>query len=102
MQTYIKIGQSVITSHADYAEKNGLDDETEYFPLIKLTIESIVKSYDGSKKEKNSLTKSLTDFVKELFIKTWITQAKEEEVDPDIEMETEDAIEEFNESYGIS
>jgi uridine kinase len=102
MKTHLKIGKAIINNFADYAEENFLDDETEYFPAVKIIIEGIVKSYDGSQKDKETLKKALTDPLKQRFIETWIKQAKEEESDPDIEMETGEAIEVFNERYFIN
>ena len=99
METYIKIGKSVLRKLSDYAQEITLDDENEYFPFLKIIIEGVANSYDGSKNDKDRINKSLIDFAKQLYIDTWLKYAIEDEDEPDIEMEKEDAIERFNELY---
>jgi hypothetical protein len=99
VETYIKIGKSVLRKLSDYAQKNTLDDEAEYFPFLKIIIEGIANSYDGSKKDKDHISRSLIDFARQLYIDTWLKYAIEDEDERDVEMEKEDAIERFNELY---
>lgn len=99
METYIKIGKSVLRKFSDYAQKITLDDETEYFPVLKIIIGGIANSYDGSKNDKDHINKSLIDFAKQLYIDSWLKYAIEDEDEPDIEMEKKDAIERFNDLY---
>ena len=84
---------------SDYAEENLLDDEIEYFPFVKLTIEGIVNTYYGSQKDKDYINTTLTEFVKQIFVDSWLIEANKHEENPDIEMETKDAIEKFQDRF---
>ncbi|MCP3926954.1 MAG: hypothetical protein GY714_30720 [Desulfobacterales bacterium] len=66
---------------------------------MKLTIEGIVNSYNGSQKDKDQINMTLTDFVKKIYVDLWIQQATEDEDEVDIELETEDAVEEFQDRF---
>lgn len=99
METYTKIGKAILKKYSDFAHKNTLDDETEYFPVLKIIIEGVAISYDGSKHNKDYIKKDLADFAKQLYIDRWLEYANEDEDEPDIETETKDAIERFNDLY---
>ena len=88
-----------LKKYSDFAHKNTLDDETEYFPILKIIIEGVANSYDGSKSDKDYIEKNLVDFAKQLYIDMWLEYAKEDQDEPDIETETKDAIERFNDLY---
>lgn len=101
MKTHLKIGKSILKKYSEFADKNTLDDECEYFPALKIIINGTVESYNRSTQDKESIEKELIDFVKQLYVSTWLKYAKEDEKEPNIEEETNDAIERFNELYFI-
>ncbi|MEK9179697.1 MAG: hypothetical protein AAB893_04490 [Patescibacteria group bacterium] len=101
METYLKIGKSILKKYSEFADKNTLDDEYEYFPALKIIIDGVVESYSGSTQNKEYIEKELVDCVKQLYVGTWLKYAKEDQKEPDIEKETNDAIERFNELYFI-
>ena len=101
METYLKIGKSVLKKYSEFADKNTLDDKYEYFPALKIIIDGVVESYNGSTQDKDYIEKELVDYVKRLYVGTWLKYAKEDQEEPDIEEETNDAIERFNELYFI-
>lgn len=89
----------MLQKYSDFADKNSLDDESEYFPILKIIIVGIVESYNGTTQNKEFLEKELVDYIKKLYVDRWLEYAKEDEIKPDIEDETNDAIERFNELY---
>lgn len=99
METHLKIGKLILQKYSSFADKNRLDDESEYFPALKIVIEGVVESFDGTTQDKESIKKELVDRAKHLYIDSWLKYAKEDEDAPDIEEETIDAIERFNELY---
>ncbi len=99
METYIKIGKAVLKELSEYNKKDSMDDENEYFPIIKVIIAGIVNSYNGPRSDKDRIGNELLDFIKQLYINMWLEYANEEEDEPDIEQETKNAIETFNERY---
>jgi len=98
MEIHIKIGKIIIKKYSDYAEKNTLDDECEYFPTLTIIIDGVVESFDGSTQNKESIKKDLVDFAKQLYVDSWLQNAKEDQEEQDIE-ETNDAIKTFNKLY---
>jgi hypothetical protein len=101
METHVKIGQSILKKYSEFADKNTLDDEDEYFPTLKIIIEGVVESYNGAPHDKDSIGKKLADYAKQLYVDTWLKYAKEDVEEPDIEEETLDAMERFNKLYFI-
>ncbi len=101
METHIKIGKTILRKYSAFAHKNTLDDANEYFPVVKIIIDSLADSYDGSKQDKDFIKKKLINFAKQLYVDSWLDYAREDEDKPDIEKETTDAIERFNELYLI-
>jgi len=84
METYTKIGKAILKKYSDFAHKNTLDDETEYFPVLKIIIEDVANSYDGSKHDKDYIKKDLADFAKQpYYIERWLEYANEDEDEPD-------------------
>jgi len=101
METYLKIGKSLLKKYSEFADKNSLDDESEYFPVLKIIIDGVVESYNGSAQDKDYIEKELVDHVKQLYVGTWLKYAREDEKEIDIEEETNDAIKRFNKLYFI-
>src|SRR3990172_3163113 len=99
METHTKIGKTILKKYSEFANKNTLDDENEYFPVLKIIMEGVTDSWDGSSQYKDYIKKELADFAKQLYIETWLKYAKKDEDEPDIEKETNDAIERFNDLY---
>ncbi len=99
METFLKIGKSIVRKIFDYYEANALDDEIEFFPFLKIIIGGIIEACEDDK-ERGIIEKQLKAYARELYCKVWIKQAKEYEESPDIEFETEEAIRAFNRIYG--
>ncbi|NOX87752.1 MAG: hypothetical protein GXO77_01915 [Calditrichaeota bacterium] len=99
MEQFLKIGKSIIRKFFDYYEEYHLDNETEFFPVLKLIISGITDACQDNK-QKNIIKKQLKIYARELYCQLWIQHAKEDEVSPDIEYEKKEAIKEFNRIYG--
>lgn len=95
MNTYIEIGQSVISKYSDYAKKKIIDDEEEYFPTLKIIISGIAEASN----QKMITEEELIKYSKEQYVLTWIEYAKQDEKNPDINKETNDATIKFNKIY---
>ena len=93
---HINIGMSVLQKYADYAKQNSLDDESEYFPTIKVIIKGIIESFEGPKSEKDSLECTLIEYMRQKYVADWIEYAKEDDENPNLEKETKDALKQFN------
>jgi len=76
-----------------------LYDEDEYFPILKFVINDLSKTYNGTKSEKGEIKKILLNFAKNLYVNCWLEHAIEDEDNPDIEMEKEEAGETFDKRY---
>ncbi len=98
MGKQIKIGKSIIKKFVDYYKAVELDDETEFFPILKVIISGIVDSLEN-KSEKMEIEKQLKEFAKQLYIDLWLTYAKEDKPDIDIEFEGKEAIKTFERLY---
>ncbi len=98
MEEQVKIGKSIIKKFVDYYKAVGLDDETEFFPILKVIISGIVDSLEN-KSEKMEIEKQLKEFAKQLYIDLWLTYAKEDKPDIDIEFEGKEAIKTFERLY---
>jgi len=98
METFLIIGKSVIRKYFDYYEKYSLDDETEFFPALKIIILGIIDASEDDK-QKGIIEKQLKEYARELYCKLWIQHANEDEVSPDIEFESKEAIQVFNRIY---
>ncbi|MFN3481194.1 MAG: hypothetical protein ACK415_12535 [Thermodesulfovibrionales bacterium] len=99
METHIKIGKRILKKYSEFADDNTLDDEEEYFPVLKIIIDGVLESYNGSAQDKEYIERELVNHVKQLYVDTWLKYAKEDEKDPDIEKETREAIKSFNKLY---
>lgn len=98
MTQQIEIGQSIIKNFFDYYENNSLDDESEFFPILKIIIWGIIDTC-GTSKEKQYLENRLKDYAKQLYVSLWIIHAEEDEEEVDIEYEKKEAIRNFEEIY---
>jgi len=94
----VAIGKSIIKKFFDYYEDVSLDDETEFFPILKIIILGIADSFKNSS-ENVEIEKDLKEFSKELYISLWFLHVEEDEVEIDIEYEREEAISKFEEIY---
>ena len=95
MNTYIEIGKSIINKYANYAKKKIIDDEEEYFPTLKIIILGIAETSNQKKITERQLIK----YSKEQYVLTWIEYTKQEEKNPNIEKETNDAVKQFDKIY---
>ena len=99
METYIKIGTTILEKYIAHAHKNSLDDESEYFPVLKIIIRGVVESYNGSDNDRKIIGHTLVEFVKQDYINIWIKNAKKDEDNHDIKEETKDAQKQFKIFY---
>jgi hypothetical protein len=93
VDTYIGIGQTVLSSLYRHYNKVGLDD-AEYVPVIRVIIEGIGKAMIEAgldKKEAKVAEKTLRKFNLDLYLEGWLKNAKEElgKSEFDLEEETE-------------
>ncbi len=95
MNNYIEIGKSIINKYADYAKKKIIDDEEEYFPTLKVIIFGI----SNVSNQKKIIEEELIKYSREQYVSTWIEYAKQEEKNPNIEKETNDAVKQFDKIY---
>ena len=75
MNKTLNIGLSVIEAFSAYADKVTLDDESEYFPILKVLITSIA---DTDKENRGKIKAELIAFTKKKYIAAWIKNAKED------------------------
>jgi mevalonate pyrophosphate decarboxylase len=90
------IGISVVNHFFDYYKRVFMDDETEFFPVLKTIINGVVNACKENKKE---IQNELEQHAKKLYCDLWLSHAKEDEENVDIISEKEDAIETFNKIY---
>jgi hypothetical protein len=98
MDTHIKIGISVLDNYSNYAETKFIDDESEYFPTLKVIIQGILETLESTE-EKEEIESVLIDHVKQHYISLWIKHTSEDDEDPDIDYEKSRAIDEFERLY---
>lgn len=98
MNDHIKIGKSILNNCSDYATTKFIDDETEYFPTVKMIIEGIVETLKSSE-EKEEVESVLIDYLKQHYVSLWIRHTTEDEENPDIDYEKSRAINEFERLY---
>jgi len=92
VDTYISIGKAVLSNLYRHYNKVGLDD-AEYIPVVRVIIEGIAKAMTEAgvdKKEVKAAEETLKKFNRDLYLKGWLKNAKEElESEFDLEEETE-------------
>ena len=93
MDTYISVGKAILSDFYRHYNKVGLDD-AEYIPVIRVIIEGIAKAMTEAglnKKEAKAVEKTLQKFNRDLYLKGWLKNAKEElgKSEFDLEEETE-------------
>ena len=94
----IIIGKSIIKRFFDYYEDVGLDDETEFFPILKIIISGVVEALKDDSRSQN-IEKELKEYSKQLYVSLWILHAEEDEEEIDVEHERKAAIRQFDEIY---
>jgi len=92
------IGKSIIKRFFDYYEDVSLDDEDEFFPVLKIIILEVAHSFNN-KVQAMEVEKELKEYSKQLYISLWLLHAEEDEKKIDIEYERNKAISEFEEIY---
>ena len=99
MKNHLRIGKSIIGNFFDYTKENHLDDETEFFPAIKVVISGVVEAYQNNKDKKEKIKNELEEYTKEQYINMWIGGVKKSEDSPDIELEKKEAKSVFEKRY---
>ena len=94
----IIIGKSIIKRFFDYYEDVGLDDETEFFPILKIIISGVVEALKDDSRSQN-IEKELKEYSKQLYVSLWILHAEEDKEEIDIEYERKAAIRQFEDIY---
>ena len=93
MNAHLNIGKVILQDYFDFYCEHTLDD-AEYIPAVKIIINGITKSMNSERFDLNDIQavkKSLTEFNRDLYIKRWLFQAKEDENSFDAEEESETA-----------
>ncbi len=94
---YIKTGQSVINSFFEYYEKTGLDDEKEFFPVLKIIILGIRDCLEDDE-AKAAVENDLREYSKKLYSTLWVMNVNEDD-EIDINQEQKEANITFEELY---
>jgi len=98
IEQLITTGKSIIEKLFNYYEDEGLDDETEFFPILKIIISGTADSFKlGS--QKKEIEQELIQYSQQLYASFWILQAEEDEKQIDAEYEKMEAIINFNNLY---
>ncbi len=95
--TAILIGKSIIKRFFNYYENETLDDENEFFPVLKIIINGIVNAFKDD--SRTLIEKELKEYSKELYLSLWLRHAEEDEEDIDVEYERKAAIRAFEDIY---
>ncbi len=98
MKESLRIGKLVIKNFFDYYEEVGLDDENEFFPILKVIISAITDSQEN-KIKKEELEKQLIDYAKGIYISLWLMHAEENDEEFDLDLEQEEAAKNFENIY---
>lgn len=93
------IGKSIIKRFFDYYKDVGLDNEAEFFPILKIIILGVADSFKNGV-QNIEVEKKLKEYSKQLYISLWLLHAEEDEEEIDVEYEREEAISKFEEIYG--
>ncbi len=94
----ISIGKSIIKRFFEYYEAEGLDDETEFFPILKIIILSIADGFKNSS-QNEEIEKELKNYSRKLYSYLWLLHAREDEEEIDEEYEQREAISNFEKIY---
>ena len=97
-KTAVIIGKSIIRRLFDYYKDVELDDETEFFPILKIIISSIMDTFKNDFQRQN-IEKELKEYSKQLYISLWLQHADEDEEEINIEYERRAAIKRLENIY---
>jgi len=98
MEKHLDIGKSIIRKFYKYTEENHLDDETQFFPSIKVIITGVIEAYNN-KDKKEKIKNELEQYTKEQYIKIWIRQSKRNRESVDVEEVKKEAKSAFEKRY---
>ena len=91
MNTHLNIGKAILHDYFDFYCEQTLDD-AEYILAVKIIINGIAKSMASDRfdmKDIQAVKKSLTEFNRDLYINSWLIQAKEDENENSLDLEEE-------------
>jgi hypothetical protein len=94
----VEIGKAIIKRFFDYYEDVRLDDENEFFPILKIIIWGAVDCFKNDPQRRN-IEKELKEYSKQLYTSLWLLQAEEYEEEIDVEYEQKAAISQFENIY---
>lgn len=98
----VKTSKTILRNYFNYYSEHSLDD-TEYIPIVRVIIESIVQSVgriETKYMEKEKIGEYLKDFNRKMYEDIWLQHAKEEEGSKvDEQEELKEARKQFNYIY---
>ena len=98
MDIIYKVGQSVIEELFEYTERNSLDDQSEFFPILKTCIKAVAKECQDEE-QRVHLEKQLKQYARSQYCNLWLYYAKESEEKVSIEQEKNEANHMFEKFY---
>ncbi len=98
IQSHLEVSKRIIKKLFDFGESQSLDDETEFFPILKVVISATVETCK-SEFEKQEMERHLMEYAQQIYKSLWIKHAREVEDDIDEVHEVEEAINYFNKLY---
>jgi hypothetical protein len=94
----VEIGKSIIAKYYDYYEDEGLDDEAEFFPVLKIVIRGTASCIKNDS-QRQFIENELKEYSKQLYVDLWLLHAEEDEEEMDGEYERKAAMKEFESIY---
>jgi len=98
IEQQITTGKFIIKKLFDYYEDVGLDDETEFFPILKIIILGTADSFKNGS-QKKEIEQELVEYSKQLYVSLWLLHAEEDEEEIDVECEKAQANTNFEKIY---
>jgi len=92
------VGKFVVKKFFDYYKDASLDDETEFFPVLKVIISGVADSFEN-RSQKNEIERELMEYSKQLYVSFWLLQSEENEEHMDAEHEKAEAVSNFEKLY---
>jgi len=103
IREHIRVGKTVLADFYRHYSKVGLDD-AEYVPVVRVIIEGIGKALaeaGAGKKDVKAAEETLKKFNRDLYLKGWLKNAREDlgKNEVDLEEETEEGTDYFDYIY---
>lgn len=98
METHVEIGKSILNKYSDYAKTEIIDDETEFFPTVKVIIDGVAGTLESTN-DKEKIKSILIDHVKQHYVSLWVKNATKDGESPDVDYVKKRASNEFERLY---